>query len=61
MLNVTSDMKQGQGLNKDRTYVGVVVDNNDPERLCRVKVQIAQVFDGISTDLLPWALPSFLS
>ena len=58
MLNVTSDMKQGQGLNKDRTYVGVVVDNNDPERLCRIKVQIAQVFDEISTDLLPWALPS---
>lgn len=58
MLNVTSDLKQGQGINKDRTYVGVVVDNKDPDRLCRIKVQIAQVFDDISTDLLPWVLPS---
>lgn len=58
MLNVTSDMRQGQGINKDRIYVGTVVDNNDPDKLSRIKVQIAQVFDDISNDLLPWVLPS---
>lgn len=58
MLNITSDMRQNPGINKDRIYVGTVVDNNDPDKLSRIKVQIAQVFDSIDNDLLPWAIPS---
>jgi hypothetical protein len=59
MLNITSDMKQGQGLSKDRTYEATVVNNDDPMKLGRVTVKIAGVTDGFSDEHLPWAIPDF--
>lgn len=38
-------------------YIGTVVDNNDPDKLGRVKVNIIGKYDGISTTDLPWARP----
>lgn len=46
------------------TYVGIVEDNKDPEKLGRVKVRVPHVygavggvFGTIPTNTLPWALP----
>lgn len=39
-------------------YKGVVVDNEDPRFLGRVKCTIASLFeDGVDSDLLPWIAP----
>lgn len=39
------------------SYVGIIVDNNDPEKLGRCRINVYTVFDGVPTDSLPWALP----
>ena len=39
----------------NETYVGEVVDTNDPERRCRVRVNIFDMTDGIAENELPWA------
>lgn len=39
------------------SYLGMVEDNNDPEKLGRLKVRISPYMDFSSEDL-PWALPS---
>jgi hypothetical protein len=40
-----------------RVYLGVVEDNNDPDRDNKVRVRVINVFDGIPTEDLPWASP----
>ena len=42
---------------KDRIWLGVVEDNNDPKRLGRVKVRVMDVFDDIPLEAIPWATP----
>lgn len=39
-------------------YRGVVLDNNDPSKLGRIKVNIHGVFDGIDSEYLPWSVPA---
>lgn len=41
------------------TYVGVVADNNDPEKLGRCKIVVYSVYDGVPVSDLPWAVPEF--
>lgn len=36
-------------------YVGQVVSVDDPEKKCRVKVNVYDIFDGVPTKDLPWA------
>ena len=38
------------------TYIGIIVDNNDPLKLQRVKVRIHQLHRGIPDAELPWAV-----
>ena len=40
--------------NLKRPRVGMVVDNNDPDKLFRVKVSIPLVTSGIDVKDLPW-------
>jgi len=40
-----------------RLWIGKVVNNNDPKKLGRIKVQIPPLFQGIPTDKLPWISP----
>lgn len=42
---------------KNKTFVGVVEDNNDPKKLGRCKVRVLNVFDEIPVEDLPWAAP----
>ena len=42
------------------SYIGNVVDNNDPKKLGRVKVQISPYAD-LSVEAIPWASPFLAS
>jgi len=42
---------------KDKIFVGVVEDNQDPKKIGRVKVRVMNVFEQIPTDDIPWAKP----
>lgn len=59
MLNALHDMKGSPGLQAIQVYEAEVVDNNDPKKLCRIRARVAEMFEGISDDELPWAIPSF--
>ena len=39
-------------------YRGKVLDNNDPDKLGRIKVGILGIFDGLESDVIPWATPA---
>lgn len=41
----------------NKTYVGVVEDNDDPKRLGRVKVRVLDVFDNLKVEDIPFATP----
>jgi hypothetical protein len=41
----------------NKTYVGVVEDNQDPEKMGRVKVRVMDVFDEFDVEDIPWAMP----
>jgi len=42
----------------DKLYVGIVEENDDPEKLGRCKIRIPSVYGtDIPTDDLPWAIP----
>lgn len=47
------DRKVEQG----KTYVGVVEDNLDPDKLGRLKIRVVDVFDEAKVEDLPWASP----
>jgi hypothetical protein len=40
-----------------KTFIGKVVDNNDPKRLGRCRISVLNVFDNIPTESIPWATP----
>jgi hypothetical protein len=40
-----------------KTYIGVVEDNQDPERTGRVKVRVMGIFDNFDIESIPWATP----
>jgi len=44
-----------KGLDPVRPYPGVVVDNNDPDYLYRVRVRCPQIHDHLPDTKLPWA------
>jgi hypothetical protein len=46
-----------QKVEANKTYIGVVEDNNDPKKLGRVKIKVLNVFDELKTEDLPWAKP----
>jgi hypothetical protein len=41
----------------NKTYIGVVEDNNDPLRIGRVKVRVLDVFDDLKIEDIPFASP----
>jgi hypothetical protein len=50
-----------QESNVDRTqhFLGVVIDNKDPEFRARCKIKVFGVFDDLKDDELPWAFQRF--
>jgi hypothetical protein len=51
------DLGRPPGLDWFRLYEAVVVDNEDPRKLCRLRVRVKKFFDDISDEYLPWAGP----
>jgi hypothetical protein len=47
----------GQEELKDRTFIGIVEDNEDPKKIGRCRVRVLDVFDEIPADQLPWSSP----
>jgi hypothetical protein len=45
-------------VDRTRTYLGIVEDNEDPKKLGRVRARVVDVYgEGIPTEDLPWASP----
>lgn len=44
-----------------RTWLGIVIDNADPERRGRIKVRVSFVFDSIPDEDIPWAAPVIIT
>jgi hypothetical protein len=44
-------------IDRSKTYIGIVEDNEDPKKLSRVRVRVLDVFDEIPTGDIPWASP----
>jgi hypothetical protein len=42
-----------------KIFIGKVVDNDDPEREGRCRVEVFGLFTGLATDQLPWANPGY--
>jgi hypothetical protein len=42
---------------RNRVFVGVVEDNNDPKKIGRCRVRVTNVFDDIPKEDIPWATP----
>lgn len=50
---------QRKGLSTTAPYPGIVVDDNDPDHLCRVRVRVPRIFDHLKDNELPWSIPVF--
>ena len=44
-------------VDRTRTYIGVVEENEDPKKLGRCRVRVIDIFDDIPKDDIPWASP----
>lgn len=42
---------------QQKTYTGIVEDNNDPDKLGRCRIRVYSVFGEIDKKNLPWAVP----
>ena len=41
----------------DKKYLGIIEDNNDPDRQNKCRIRVINVFDGLPVEDLPWAVP----
>jgi hypothetical protein len=44
-------------VDKNKTYIGIVEENNDPNKLGRVRIRVVNVFDELEVEDIPWASP----
>lgn len=51
------EMISRKGIDPQKPHIGIVVDDMDPEQMCRVQIRIPLLFDGIKDEDLPWAIP----
>lgn len=42
---------------KDGTYIGIVIDNNDPKKIGRIRARVVNIFDEIPDEDIPWSSP----
>jgi len=58
---VTDALRRKEYSSSKHVYQGVVENNKDPQKIGRCQVRVFGVYgDGISSELLPWALPDNL-
>jgi hypothetical protein len=44
-------------VDRTRTYIGIVEDNEDPKKIGRCRIRVIDIFDDIPKDDIPWASP----
>ena len=44
-------------VDRTRTYIGIVEDNEDPRKLGRCRIRVIDIFDDIPKEDIPWASP----
>lgn len=44
-------------VDRTKTYIGIVEENEDPKKLGRCRVRVVDVFDSIPVEDIPWASP----
>jgi len=44
-------------VDRTRTYIGIVEENEDPKKLGRCRIRVIDIFDNIPKDDIPWASP----
>lgn len=44
-------------VDKSKTYIGIVEDNEDPKKIGRCRIRVVDIFDLIPVDDIPWASP----
>lgn len=44
-------------VDNNKTYVGIVEDNQDPKKIGRVRIRVMDVFDDFDLEDIPWAMP----
>ena len=57
VLNAGRELNHNNIISSRITYIGSVVDNNDPKKLQRVKVRIHDIHRNVEDKYLPWCLP----
>lgn len=64
MLGSADDMKHVMQTFTQKTqrqtnerWTGKVVDNEDPDKLGRVRIKVIGFYDDLADDILPWAIP----
>jgi hypothetical protein len=55
-INLLRELER-KGLDPKIPYNAIVVDNNDPDRLFRIRARIPILQDAIKDDELPWLIP----
>ena len=55
------DDNQGPGTLEGKIVSGVVIDNNDPEKLFRVKVRLSEMHSGRPNGEIPWSMQFLFS
>lgn len=45
--------------NFTKTYIGIVIDNKDPQQFGRCKVRVHGIHDEFTPEDLPWSIPEF--
>ena len=56
---MSSQNLQESNIERSQHFLGVVVDNKDPEFKARCKVRVFGVFDDVKDEDLPWAFQRF--
>ena len=58
LQNVVKYLSSDNTIDMLEHYTAVVIDNNDPDKLGRIKANVFGLFDDITdTNLLPWCVP----
>ena len=57
-LNLTKLLSK-QGLDPSKTYPAIVVDNDDPRQIGRIRARIDGLHEGIKDNELPWSIPKY--
>ena len=52
-MDLAQELKNPQGLSDKKEYKGIVVDNNDPEQLGRIRARIDEFFNGYEDSMPP--------